>query len=282
MTIGVILIGGLMFWQLGRWQGLYGRLPQKLSLNALYDGTLGGMEWFSSRITRGYLTGSVRDYMTYLFGFMIVVVGYALIRTGSLDYIGKGIYADITFYEAALAVVTMVVALAVLFARDRMMLIIFTGSIGYMVTLFFVMFRAPDLALTQMIIETVSVALFLLCFYHLPKLSRERTTIPFRLRNLLISVGVGLVVTIMALAATGSKLFDSISGYYVENSRELGGGDNIVNVILVDFRGFDTMLEITVLGIASLGIYALIKQGKERMSPLARGNKQRRVQHEDQ
>ncbi|MNC23140.1 Na(+)/H(+) antiporter subunit B [compost metagenome] len=89
-------------------------------------------------------------------------------------------------------------------------------------------------------------------------------------------MGVGTVVTLIALAAGGSSPFPSIAEYYLKESHELGGGDNVVNVILVDFRGFDTMLEISVLGIAALGIYALIKLrldsagvGKtaERLSP---------------
>ena len=74
----------------------------------------------------------------------------------------------------------------------------------------------------------------------------------------MISIGVGMVVTMVALSANGNRVFESISSYY-ENSYELAGAKNIVNAILVDFRGFDTMLEILVLTIAGLGVYALIK-----------------------
>lgn len=270
MTIGVVIIGGALFLALRRWIGWYGRIPRKLALNALYDGGLTGIERLSSRVTRSYMTGSVRDYLVYIFGFMILVVGFLLLRTGALDFIGHGSYANITLYEALLAGVTMMAAIAALFARDRLILIILVGSVGYMATLFFVLFRAPDLALTQMIVETVSVSLFLLCFYHLPKLKKEMSTTYFRLGNLLISIGVGLVVMITALCASGARLFDSIADYYVANSHDLGGGNNVVNVILVDFRGFDTMLEITVLGIASLGIYAMIKLRSDMLSPLGR------------
>lgn len=268
MTIGVILIGALLFWQLPRWEGLYGRLPRWMALNAWYDGGLRGLEKMSTRLTRTYMTGSLRDYLSYMLGFMIAVIGYLLVRTNSLSFIGQGTYANISFYEAALSGVIMVAAVATLFAQNRLILIILVGSVGYMATLFFVLFRAPDLALTQLVVETVSVSLFLLCFYHLPKLRRELSTIRFRLRNVIISIGVGLVVMVTALSAIGARLFESISDYYVENSLELGGGRNIVNVILVDFRGFDTMLEITVLGIASLGIFAMIKLRAGMLSPL--------------
>jgi multicomponent Na+:H+ antiporter subunit A len=137
--------------------------------------------------------------------------------------------------------------------------IILLGAVGYMVSLFYVLFRAPDLALTQLVIETISVALFLVCFYHLPKLRKFETRMRFRLINALISVGVGAIVTLIALSAHSSKLFDSISKYYVENTYTEAAGKNMVNVILVDFRGFDTLFEITVLAIASLGIFGMIK-----------------------
>lgn len=83
----------------------------------------------------------------------------------------------------------------------------------------------------------------------------------------MISLGVGVVVTCLAFASTSQQSLDTISTYFIENSYKLAGGDNIVNVILVDFRGFDTLFEITVLAIAALGIYGLLKvkaQGKRK------------------
>ena len=81
----------------------------------------------------------------------------------------------------------------------------------------------------------------------------------FKMTNALISVGVGAIVTMIALSAHSNKMFPSIAQYYVENTYKEAAGKNMVNVILVDFRGFDTMFEITVLGIAALGIFAMIK-----------------------
>ena len=144
-------------------------------------------------------------------------------------------------------------------AKSRLTAIIALGSVGYTVTLFFVLFRAPDLALTQLVIETISVSLFLLCFYHLPQLSRHEKGIRFRLGNALISIGVGVIVSLIALLSYSQKNFDTIAQYYVENTYEKAAGKNMVNVILVDFRGFDTMFEICVLGIAALGIYVMVK-----------------------
>ena len=271
MTIGVVALGTLLYAQLRRWQGVYGTFPRKWTLNALYEKGLSLLERGASALTNGYMTGSVRMYLIYIFGFMIAAVGTALIATGSLRLTFEGT-SPTTIYEALLMTATLLAAIAVPFVRSRMTMIVLVGAVGYLVVLFFVLFRAPDLALTQMIVETVSVALFLLCFYHLPKLRKEQTTRGFKLGNALIAIGVGATVTATALAVNGGAKFASIADYYVKESYHLGGGKNVVNVILVDFRGFDTLLEIMVLGIASLGIFAMVRlragnKGKGGESP---------------
>lgn len=258
MTIGVIAVGTLLYKLLRYWQGVYGLYPEKLTLNRMYDRALHGADTLSARMTNAYMTGSVRSYLIYLFAFLIAALGYALLRGESISLTAPH-NAPVTLYETALAVVMAAASIAVLFARSRLTAIILTGTVGYIVTLFFVLFRAPDLALTQLIVETVSVSLFLLCFYHLPKLRKEMSAVRFRLTNALIAAGVGITVTLIALGANGNRMFDTIADYYVKESYASAGGKNIVNVILVDFRGFDTLLEIMVLGIASLGIFALIR-----------------------
>jgi len=258
MTLGVVALGALLYGQLRRWQGVYGRLPRGWTLNAAYDRLLEGLERGSRRLTSAYMNGSLRSYLLYIFVFLIALAAYAFASSGPIDWTFDA-PAPISIYEALLIAATLFSAIAVPFARSRLTMIILVGAVGYLVVLFFVLFRAPDLALTQMIVETVSVALFLLCFYHLPELKRESTRARPRLANLAVSILVGAVATAAALAAGGSRLYESIAGYYVEESYPLGGGYNVVNVILVDFRGFDTLLEILVLGVASLGIYALIK-----------------------
>ncbi len=171
-----------------------------------------------------------------------------------------GNFARIGIYESVLAAIIVIGSVAILFARSRLTSIIILGAVGYTISLFFVLLRAPDLALTQLVIETISVSLFLLCFFHLPLMaSRKEERMTFKLNNALISIGVGVIVTLIALSAHSNKLFDSISNYYLENAYKEAGGKNVVNVILVDFRGLDTMFEISVLSIAALGIFAMIK-----------------------
>ena len=96
-------------------------------------------------------------------------------------------------------------------------------------------------------------------FYHLPKFKEVKERKSFQFGRLTVSILVGAMVTLMALAAQSQKLVESIKWYYEETVYKLAGGGNIVNVILVDYRGFDTLFEIAVLSIAGMAIFAMIK-----------------------
>ncbi|MBP2240480.1 multicomponent Na+:H+ antiporter subunit A [Cytobacillus eiseniae] len=257
MTIGVIALGILLFLTLPKWRKVYDLFPTKLTLNRLYDGGLAFTQKAANKITKTYMNGSIRSYLVYIFAFFIVILGTTLAVKNAFKLDTSNV-SSIGFYEILLALAIMIGSISILFVKSRMTAIILLGSVGYTVSLFYVLFRAPDLALTQLVIETISVALFLLCFYHLPKeLNKERMS--FKLTNAIISIGVGAMVTLIALSAHSNKLFDSIAEYYIENTYTEAAGKNMVNVILVDFRGFDTLFEITVLTIAALGIFAMIK-----------------------
>ncbi|MCM3597771.1 Na+/H+ antiporter subunit A [Metabacillus idriensis] len=258
MTIGVIALGVIGYLTLGKWRKMYDLFPKKLALNKFYDASLSGMERYSSTFTRFYMTGFIRDYLAYIFVFLIVITGGTMVIKGGFSFSLDGT-AEIGIYEAVLAFSMIVGTVTILFSKSRLTAIIALGSVGYSLALFFVLFRAPDLALTQLVIETVSVALFLLCFYFLPSFKKREKKLSFRLVNFFISLGVGLVVTLVAISANSNRVGETISSFFIENSYTEAGGKNMVNVILVDFRGFDTLFEITVLGIAALGIYGMVK-----------------------
>ncbi|WP_026584031.1 Na+/H+ antiporter subunit A [Bacillus sp. J33] len=257
MTLGVITLGILLFATLPKWRSVYDLFPEKLALNRFYDSMLEVSQRASFNLTRLYMNGFIRTYLVYIFTFFIVALGATLFIKDAFKFDTSNV-APIHYAEVLLALGIAAASISILFVKSRMTSIILLGAVGYTVSLFFVIFRAPDLALTQLVIETISVSLFLLAFYHLPKLRHEER-IRFKMTNALISVGVGAIVTMIALSAHSNKLFHSIAQYYVENTYKEAAGKNMVNVILVDFRGFDTMFEITVLGIAALGIFAMIK-----------------------
>ncbi|QUL57655.1 Na+/H+ antiporter subunit A [Paenibacillus tritici] len=258
MTLGVIILGIIVYRVYGRFSLVEKEWRSGYTLTQAYDGSIRLVEQASRAVTGLYMTGSMRHYLMYIFTLIIVTVGGSMLYSEGITF-GQGQYAPVTFFEVVAVLVMLAGVLAIPFARSRISAILLTGMVGYMVTLLFILFRAPDLALTQMIVEVVSVTLFLLCFRHLPKLEREKVRFRLKVPKLIIAVGFGATMTLVALAALGSSPFESISSFYVENSYKLGGGKNMVNVLLVDFRGFDTMFEITVLGLASLAIYSMIK-----------------------
>ena len=266
MTAGIVVFGILMYRHLPGWSAVYDHLPRKWTLNAAFEKSLLGLEWLSRRLTAGYMTGYLRHYMSYILVFMILVVGGSLVALDAFrpDLSGG---AAVEAYELAVALCIVASTLFLAISKSRLTSIIALSAVGLLVSLYYVFFRAPDLALTQLVVETISTALFLLCFYFLPKLRQVEVPRSFRLTNLAVSVGVGLVFTLVGLSVTGHRLFEPISRYY-ENARELAGANNIVNAILVDFRGFDTMLEIVVLFTAGIGVFTLIRfRNRRRHEP---------------
>jgi multicomponent K+:H+ antiporter subunit A len=129
--------------------------------------------------------------------------------------------------------------------------------VGLVVSMGFVYFSAPDLALTQISVEVVATVLLLMALTLLPGFSAAESTMTRRVRDAFLAGGAGLGVGLFAWAAM-TRPFETISWYFAEKSVPEGGGSNMVNVILVDFRGFDTLGEITVLAVAAVGVAALM------------------------
>lgn len=264
MTIGVVLFGMLVVLNLKRWQETTFFLKERDPLNRVYDSGLDGLIAGSQRVTNFQMTGLLRDYFAFMMIFMIFLVGWTFIQFDALSFESLAMFdaGEVTPFLWIITLVLIAATLTMPFIQQRITAIIVVGVIGFLVALLFVVFRAPDLALTQLLVETVMVVLLLLAFYHLPELRREKFTPRFRFTNLAISAGMGLMVTIIALSVHALRQtagFDPISDFFVEASVPLAGGYNMVNVILVDFRGLDTLLEVLVLAIAALGVVTLIK-----------------------
>ncbi|MFH2133719.1 MAG: monovalent cation/H+ antiporter subunit A [Pseudomonadota bacterium] len=141
----------------------------------------------------------------------------------------------------------------------RLTAIVFTSVIGLIVALVFVRFSAPDLALTQLVVEVVSIVLLLLALYYLPPTPPAEESIPRIVRDALLALAAGVGLGAASYVLLTSP-FDTISGFYLAQAVPGGGGSNVVNVILVDFRGFDTLGEITVLAMVGLAAHTLLDQ----------------------
>jgi multicomponent Na+:H+ antiporter subunit A len=158
--------------------------------------------------------------------------------------------------EVLLAVVILSSAAGLLFIRRRFAAVILLGGVGYGVAGLYAVLGGPDLSLTQLLVETLAIALFALVLRHLPAtFAKPRAA---QLPRVLIAAAVGVFVFAGGLLTAGTQSRQPVSDLYLEASVPEAGGANVVNVILVDFRGFDTLGEITVLATAALGAAALV------------------------
>ncbi|MCG1010084.1 Na+/H+ antiporter subunit A [Salinicoccus sp. ID82-1] len=256
-TVAIVIIGALLFYFKDKWMFIYDYHKERFTLNHLYDQGLIYSRLGSRKLTDGYMTGFLRSYLVYIFLFFVIMGAVTFMNTGfNMDY---GSLAPVGIQEIAMVVIILASLVVILATRSRLVSIIMLGAIGFAVSLFFVFFRAADLALTQLAIETVTTALFLVCFYHLPKRSKHPERMRFKTTNFIVAAGVGIMAILIGLTAYSNRLFDPISQFHIDNVYELAAGGNMVNVILVDFRGFDTLFETLVFGIAGVGIYSLMR-----------------------
>ena len=201
--------------------------------------------------------GSLQRYtLLVLLSALVVGVSQAVSWNWSLGGDNSSLPADLPTATGAVVLMSCAIATAVLHRR-RLLALIVTSGVGLMTSLAFVRFGAPDLALTQLLVEVVATMIMLLALFFLPQTDPGAGSRPRVVRDWLVAAAAGGGVAAIVLAVLTRPL-DSISGYFVENTVSLGGGTNIVNVILVDFRGFDTMGEIAVIGTAALGVSLML------------------------
>ncbi len=254
----IALVGGVMVYML-RHQvfALHDRLFPPLRGKDLADDHMGWLLSVSEQLTGRLENGSLQRYMLLLVISALVVgaVPFLLSPPHSAAVLSPvGVGELVTGAVLILAAV----ATAVLH-RQRLLAVILSGVVGLAVALAFVRLAAPDLALTQLLIEVVTVILVLLAMYFLPQSMPADSSPGRRLRDLIVAILVGLGGAGLTWVLI-TRPFETLSRYYLEMSVPGGGGYNVVNVILVDFRGFDTLGEATVLTIAALAIYALLER----------------------
>ncbi len=233
---------------------------ERLGPEGAFRRLVGGLPRFAERVTAILQNGRLRSYVLWVVGAWLLLLALTwLLRGGPgvpSDLVAR--LADLRFHELVLVLVILAGLASVMQAGTLLTLIVSLGVVGFGTAMVFILFGAPDLAMTQFSIETLGVILFVLVLYRLPgmvRLSPRRTV----LRDSIVTGLAGAVVTLMILVITDVPLVSPLKTWFADASEPLGHGHNVVNVILVDFRGFDTMGEITVLGIAAIGIFALLK-----------------------
>lgn len=256
MTIGVIILGIVIYRLLRYWMKIYRIFPKGWTLNAIYEKVITSSENLSDSITKRYMNGNLMHYFIYIYISFVVIVAGTFVALEAFAW-NPRLDSPVENFELLLVFIMIFTSISLIFAKSRITSVLLNGVLGYSVAFFFVVFRAPDLALTQLVVESVTTALFLICFKHLRELKPDPSSRRTKLGKGLISILVGATVTLIGLAVVNYDKFKTISTYF-EDSYNLAGGKNIVNTILGDFRAFDTMLEVVVLFIAGLGVFVLI------------------------
>ncbi|MAS24520.1 MAG: monovalent cation/H+ antiporter subunit A [Oceanospirillaceae bacterium] len=238
---------------------LFGLQGQFADIDAKYEFER-SVQWVTRKavaVQALFDNGKLQRYVIMLVLLALAGAGWPLIQLADVNGSVEPTKADMPMVAGAIILVIGTV-LTVLYSHLRLLALIMISIVGLMVAIAFAYFSAPDLALTQLSVEVATIILFLLALYYLPQRTPlKESSIQRIVRDFGIASAVGAVVGTLCYAMLTRPL-DSISGFFLENSKTGGGGTNVVNVILVDFRGFDTMGEITVLGIAALGIYKLL------------------------
>lgn len=228
----------------------------KLQGRLLFEDFLKYLLRYSRQIKRKTETGSLQNYLLLMVIFSIAIVASPFLgqdlSTGTRELSHAPLLAIVLWLLLFSACWMML-----WFHHERIKAILISGAVGLVVTMVFIAFSAPDLALTQITVDVVTTVLLLMSLSLLPQLTPYESSRSRRWRDAIVAIGAGLGIGwITWLIMTRDH--NSISWFFAQQSLPLGGGSNIVNVILVDFRGFDTFGEITVLGIAAIGALCMM------------------------
>jgi NADH:ubiquinone oxidoreductase subunit 5 (subunit L)/multisubunit Na+/H+ antiporter MnhA subunit len=263
LSVSAIVLGILAYRARERLAGLGGRsvLPPAATI---WRSTLDGVMAFGEAYSRRWENGSLRWYLAGTMLTLPLVVWWACTRVGvSYRAIGVGLQ-DLSLYGALYCGLLVLAAAAAARARTRLAAAIASSTVGFLVAMVYVVYRSPDILLTQILIETVSTIFILLLLVHLPRFPAHDLGRAARLLNAGIAGSVGLAVTVLLLLAMtpGLRETDNLAtrpGGLLSLALAEGGGANAVNVIIVDIRALDTSGEITVLVVVGLCIFGLLR-----------------------
>ena len=254
LTATILLAGVIMHWQRNLVRQLQFDQPALGSADALYDGILDLARRLSLRVTAATQRGSLPlNEAVILLTLIVLSIGALLL--GERDELRMELWDSAP--QGAVALIMIIAALAATRQKNRLSGVILVGVTGYGLAIIFAMYGAPDLALTQLLVETVSMIIFVLVLRTLsprapasnPRWTRHRAW---------LAIAVGVTVPVLAAYAMGSRRTEPISGDIPPLAHDIGHGQNAVNVLLVDIRAWDTFGEITVLVMVALGITSLV------------------------
>jgi len=252
----VALVGGILVYAgrqpLFRW---YAGLPE-VDARLVFERQVQNIVRLAGWLTGRLENGSLQRYLSFLLIAALVLVASALAPLPQLTG-SRGLSPLDGITALGLLVLAASGLFTAVFHRQRLVALLILGVGGMLVALAFARFSAPDLALTQLVVEVVTIILLMLALFYLPSSTPREGSSLRGLRDVLVAGGCGVMVALLVYVVL-TRPSAGLAPFFLANSVSGGGGTNVVNVILVDFRGFDTLGEITVLAIAAVGILAML------------------------
>jgi len=256
MSIFAVVGGAVLLGMHAPLDKVWNALPRP-EAKAMFDKAVEAVVALSRTIADSSHNGAISRYLA-IFTVASLALGWAAHSTSGVSAPTRSLLPVPPVIAVGWAMLVIATVYVVAIHHNRFRALVLIGVIGLAISAGFAYLSAPDLALTQISVETVTIMLLLLALHFMPKTTPKESPMALKLRDGAIAGAAGLGVAALAYAFLLRDV-DTISTFHLANSYEGGGGTNVVNVILVDFRGYDTFGEIIVLGIAGLVIYALMQ-----------------------
>lgn len=257
LTVLILGLGLLMFYyrpQIARFQRS-AAFPKRWSAENLYERSLQRLEYYASAITSKFQTGSLPLDLTVVFS-VALVAGVAATLAG-VKLPSEVLIAD-SHGQIIIAIATIIATALTVFSRRRVHAVLALSATGAGIVAMFVLHGAPDLALTQLVVEAVTLVVFLLVVRRLPAVFSRRPEKAGTYLRAALAICLGLGIVFLGLVTMNSRIHEPVSSLLPYEGATFGGGNNLVNVVLVDVRAWDTVGEISVLLAAATGVTALV------------------------
>lgn len=281
------VLGVLVFRQASAIRAVLRRFDVALGWTAdkVFDACYFGLLCFSGAVTRAIHHGKLEFYLVLVFAALGVVIFWPLLTLGGLDWIvptadlgdwsKRLVLPDLQPYEWGVLLLAIVGLVAVLVAQSRLIAILSLGIQGTALALIFLLFGAPDLAFTQLMVEVLSVVILTMVMTNLRLDARDHRPFEDWMRDGALALLCGLGVALLLMLVLSGTLDTRLSDFFIETSVPIAHGANIVNVILVDYRGFDTLGEISVVMGAGIAILVLLRRRKAPAVPVIAAKEER-------
>lgn len=264
-----------LYWWAEKTQWRWTTMPRWLRFDEAFDEASDWLVYAAKRLTHMLKADSPPAYVPIVIMFLLLVMGgltATVFFSANLDFGGTEIDWEVHPLRMFVVVVITIALLSIIFLRRWSAQLVALSVAGFFITLYFVLYRAPDLAMTQVLVESATVVMILFLLSRFPSYTQTGMRKDLRMDRrhvfrLVVSLGVGALMSSLVIFAGLHRHPEPVGEQYLELSQPLAEGTNAVNTILVDFRGFDTLGEITVLLTATLGGLGLMMRYKRGHNP---------------